>query len=195
LDRYDKIHLVPFGEYIPLPNLFPFLARLVPFTGSLDAGEKQTVFLVKSSGREARFGVLICYEDLDPELARGLRQIGTDFLVNISNDAWFGTSIELDQHFAAARFRAIENRVGVVRSGNNGITGIIDPLGRVQTLLEKDGQTKDVTGFIVGSVSTSHAFSLYSRVGDWPLILICVVTLLYSVIRGRLPKSPNSQSV
>jgi apolipoprotein N-acyltransferase len=182
-DRYDKIHLVPFGEYIPLPNIFPFLAKLVPFTESLIAGERQTIFQVKSDARQARFGVLICYEDLDPYLARGLRQRGADFLVNISNDAWFGTSIELDQHFAVARFRAIENRVGVVRSGNNGITGIIDPLGRVTALFSKETNgvqlTKDVTGYLIGEVTTSNSFSIYSRIGDVPLGVVCVALLVH----------------
>jgi apolipoprotein N-acyltransferase len=191
-DRYDKIHLVPFGEYIPLPNIFPFLAKLVPFTESLLAGERQTIFHVKSGERSATFGVLICYEDLDPYLARQLRQLGADFLVNISNDAWFGTSIELDQHFAVARFRAIENRVGVVRSGNNGITGIIDPLGRVTALFAKETNgvqlTKDVTGYLIGEVSTSNSFSIYSRVGDVPLSLLSTALLAYWALTRKMQR-------
>jgi apolipoprotein N-acyltransferase len=191
--RYDKIHLVPFGEYIPLPNIFPFLAKLVPFTESLLAGEKQTIFDVKTGDRTARFGALICYEDLDPYLARGLRQLGADFLVNISNDAWFGTSIELDQHFAVARFRAIENRTGVVRSGNNGITGIIDPLGRVTALFEKETNgvklKKDVTGYLIGEVTTSNSFSVYSRIGDVPLGVLAIALLIHWALRNPPPRS------
>src|SRR6185436_19778972 len=116
---------VPFGEYIPLPNLLPFLGKLVPFDSSLIPGERETIFTIPGKGGRARFGVLICYEDADADLARRLRQNGADFIVNLSNDAWFGAS-ELDQHFVVARFRAVENRVGVLRNGNNGITGIID---------------------------------------------------------------------
>jgi apolipoprotein N-acyltransferase len=91
-----------------------------------------------------------------------LRRNGADFLVNISNDAWFGLS-ELDQHFVAARFRAVENRAGVIRSGNNGLSGIIDPLGRAQVLLDKNE---------IGSASAdlwvTDSGSLYTLVGDWP---------------------------
>src|SRR6185436_9141029 len=107
------------------------------FDANLSPGVRQTIFQLKNGDKTAHFGVLICYEDTDSELARRLRRDGADFLVNISNDAWFGLS-ELDQHFVAARFRAIENRVGVVRSGNNGITGVIDPLGRVGPVLQKN---------------------------------------------------------
>ncbi len=189
-DRYDKIHLVPFGEYIPMPDTFPFLAKLVPFTESLREGDKQTIFRVNRGGREAKFGVLICYEDLDPELARGLRQKGADFFVNISNDAWFGTSIELDQHFAAARLRAIENRVGVVRSGNNGITGIIDPAGRVTSLFAEETNglqlTKDVTGYLTGEVAATGEMPVYTRFGDWPWITVAATIVLYSSRKRRL---------
>jgi apolipoprotein N-acyltransferase len=182
-DRYDKIHLVPFGEYLPLPNLFPIFSKLVPFTEFLLPGDKQTIFDIKGREREGRFGVLICYEDMDPELARGLRLRGADFFVNLSNDAWFATSIELDQHFAVARFRAIENRVGILRSGNNGITGIIDPLGRIQAVFEKEtgGRTltKDVTGYLIGNVSTSHTISLYTRVGDMLVLAVSGLVLIW----------------
>ena len=182
-DRYDKIHLVPFGEYLPLPDLFPIFSKLVPFTEFLLPGDKQTIFDIKGREREGRFGVLICYEDLDPELARGLRLRGADFFVNLSNDAWFATSIELDQHFAVARFRAIENRVGILRSGNNGITGIVDPLGRIQAVFEKEtgGRTlmKDVTGYLIGNVSTSHTISLYTRVGDMPVLAVSSLVLIW----------------
>ena len=181
--RYDKIHLVPFGEYLPLPNLFPFFSKLVPFTEFLLPGDKQTIFNVNAREHEAHFGVLICYEDMDPELARGLRLRGSDFFVNISNDAWFATSIELDQHFAVARLRAIENRVGVVRAGNNGITGIIDPLGRIQALFQKNADgitlTKDVTGYLIGTVSTSDTVSLYTRVGDMPELAVSALALIW----------------
>jgi apolipoprotein N-acyltransferase len=162
VDRYDKMHLVPFGEYIPLRYIFPFLEKLVPFDASLTPGEHQTIFRLDRNGRTLNFGVLICYEDTDSELARRLRRNGADFLVNISNDAWFGLS-ELDQHFVAARFRAVENRAGVIRSGNNGLSGVIDPLGRAQVLLDKNE---------IGSASAdlwvTDSRSLYTLVGDWP---------------------------
>jgi apolipoprotein N-acyltransferase len=177
VDRYDKIHLVPFGEYIPLPDLLPFLASFVPFDASLSPGEKQTVFEMNWTQRAVKFGVVICYEDTDAELTRRLRRDGADFLINISNDAWFGLT-ELDQHFIAARYRAIENRVGVARSGNNGITGVIDPVGRVGPVLEKNA-----IGVAVDRLATTSSRTLYTRFGDWPAAGFAVATLLIAIVR------------
>lgn len=191
VDRYDKIHLVPFGEYIPLPGVFPFLSRLVPFDESLIAGKRLTIFKVPSEHGTAQFGVLICYEDADADLARSLRLAGADFIVNISNDAWFGES-ELGQHFVAARYRAIENRVAVLRNGNNGITGIIDPLGKVQSELGQtiDGKfvTRDVMGHLEGQMFVTDSHSIYSRIGDLPFVLISALIVGGSLFRGKAPK-------
>lgn len=183
LDRYDKMHLVPFGEYIPLPNLLPFLKYLVPFEASLNPGTRQTVFEIQTPSGNARFGVLICYEDTDAQLARTLRKQEVDFLVNISNDAWFGLS-ELDQHFIAARYRAIENRVGVVRSGNNGITSVIDPLGVPGPALEKNAIAASV-----GAVSTTGSRSVYTAAGDWPALLASILALALMPYAGRTRRS------
>lgn len=181
VDRYDKMHLVPFGEYIPLPKVFPFLARLVPFEESLIAGTRATTFKISSEEGPAQFGVLICYEDADADMARTLRQNGADFIVNLSNDAWFGES-ELGQHFVAAQFRAIENRVGVLRNGNNGITGIIDPFGRVQgkTL------THDVMSHIEGQLLITDSHTIYTRTGDIPIVLVSALLILFSVLQREM---------
>jgi apolipoprotein N-acyltransferase len=188
VDRYDKIHLVPFGEYIPLPGVLPFLSRLVPFDESLIAGKRRTIFKIPSEQGIAQFGVLICYEDADADLARSLRLAGADFIVNISNDAWFGES-ELGQHFVAARYRAIENRVAVLRNGNNGITGIIDPLGKVQNELGEtiDGKfvTRDVTGHLEGQMFVTDSHSIYSRIGDLPFVLISALIVGFSVFKRK----------
>jgi apolipoprotein N-acyltransferase len=186
VDRYDKMHLVPFGEYIPLPNLIPFLARFVPFDESLIAGTRRTIFKVPSDQGTAQFGVLICYEDADADLARRLRLAGADFIVNMSNDAWFGES-ELGQHFVSAQYRAIENRVAVLRNGNNGITGIIDPLGRVQSELGQtiDGRfvMRDVMGHLEGQLFVTDSHSIYSRMGDLPFVLISTIVVAFSVFK------------
>src|SRR5688572_6821225 len=179
VDRYDKIHLVPFGEYIPLRKTLPFLANFVPFDASLSAGEKQTMFQMNRGGEVLKFGVLICYEDTDSELARQLRRNGANFLVNISNDAWFGLS-ELDQHYVTARFRAIENRVGVVRSGNNGLSGLIDPLGRSELLLDKNE-----IGSATGDLWITNSWSLYTQVGDWPGIAASGFILIFEFSRRK----------
>ena len=179
VDRYDKIHLVPFGEYIPLRKTLPFLARFVPFDASLSAGEKQTMFQMNRDGKTLKFGVLICYEDTDSELARRLRRDGADFLVNISNDAWFGLS-ELDQHYVTARFRAIENRVGVVRSGNNGLSGLIDPLGRSVLLLDKNE-----IGNATGDLWITDAWSFYTQAGDLPVVVASAFALILEFSRRK----------
>jgi len=195
VDRYDKIHLVPFGEYVPLPDLFPFLASLVPFDESLIAGQRRTIFRIPADHGTAQFGVLICYEDADSEMARRLRLAGADFIVNMSNDAWFGES-ELGQHFVSARFRAIENRVAVLRNGNNGITGIIDPLGHVQSELGKtiDGKfvMRDVMGHLEGQMFITDSKSIYSRIGDMPVVVISLLVLAFSIFtrKGTLISSP-----
>jgi apolipoprotein N-acyltransferase len=185
VDRYDKVHLVPFGEYVPLDEIFPFLASLVPFDASLTAGERQTIFKMTKGEQSTSFGVLICYEDTDSELARRLRRNGADFLVNISNDAWFGLT-ELDQHFVAARYRAIENRAGVVRSGNNGISGLIDPLGRAEVLLDKNA-----IGGRAGDLWITDSRSVYVWSGDWPAVLFAVATLGTAALRGRLKRQTS----
>ena len=179
VDRYDKMHLVPFGEYIPLRGTLPFLARFVPFDASLSEGEKQTIFQMKRDGQTLKFGVLICYEDTDSELARRLRRDGADFFVNISNDAWFGLS-ELDQHYVTARFRAVENRVGVVRSGNNGLSGVIDPLGRSVILLDKNQ-----IGNASGGLWVTDSRSLFTQVGDWPGVAASGLILIFEFSRRK----------
>ncbi|HET9129833.1 MAG TPA: apolipoprotein N-acyltransferase, partial [Terriglobia bacterium] len=188
VDRYDKMHLVPFGEYIPLPKLIPWLARFVPFDESLIAGERRTIFKVPSDLGTAQFGVLICYEDADADLARRLRLAGADFIVNMSNDAWFGES-ELGQHFVSAQFRAVENRVAVLRNGNNGITGIIDPLGRVQSELGEtiDGKfvMRDVMGHLEGQMFVTDSHSIYSRIGDLPFVLVSVLIVGFTAIKRK----------
>jgi apolipoprotein N-acyltransferase len=188
VDRYDKMHLVPFGEYIPLRETLPFLANFVPFDASLSEGEKQTIFQMKRDGQTLRFGVLICYEDTDSELARRLRRDGADFFVNISNDAWFGLS-ELDQHYVTARFRAIENRAGVVRSGNNGLSGMIDPLGRSVILLGKNE-----IGNASGDLWITDSRSVYTLVGDWPGVAASGLILVLEFSRRKRTTDKRQRS-
>lgn len=125
--RYDKVHLVPFGEYVPLKNLLPFMDTLVAQVGNFDAGEKGHTI----SGADVDIGMLICYEAIFPGLSAEMAANGADFLVNITNDAWFGKTAAPAQHFSMAVFRAVENRRSLVRAANTGISGFIDPAGRV----------------------------------------------------------------
>jgi apolipoprotein N-acyltransferase len=132
--RFDKMHRIPFGEYVPLRDWLPFMNRLAPydFDYSIQPGESFTRFQLGAY----RFGALICYEDSDPYLARHYvvaepEGPPVDFLVNLSNDGWFDGTSEHDEHLAVSRFRAIECRRALVRSVNMGISAVIDGNGRV----------------------------------------------------------------
>ncbi|MFH1621736.1 MAG: apolipoprotein N-acyltransferase [Candidatus Omnitrophota bacterium] len=176
---YKKIHLVPFGEYLPLRQYLPFMEKFVPIE-DFDAGKEFVVFKTKNSQRETvSFGALICFEDIIFELARQLRLNGADFLVNITNDAWFKDTSSPYQHMQASVFRALENRVYVLRSANTGITCIIDNCGRIVNRV-KDKNNKDtfVKGFISGEVKKQDTLSIYSRFGDI-LILACAIYILW----------------
>jgi apolipoprotein N-acyltransferase len=137
LGRYDKIHCVPFGEYVPFRDWLPIMNRLAPydFDYSVWPGQSSTRFPLRVPDQRFTFGVLICYEDSDPALARpyagGDDQPPADFIVNISNDGWFDGTSEHDQHLAICRFRAVESRRSVARSVNMGISALIDSNGRV----------------------------------------------------------------
>jgi apolipoprotein N-acyltransferase len=127
LDRYSKSHLVPFGEYVPLKPLFPFLAPLVEAVGDFSPGaiEKPMVW------RQARIGVLICFESIFPDIATQWVEKGANVLVNLTNDAWYGKSSAPYHSLAMTIMRSVETRRSTVRAANTGISGIIDPLGRV----------------------------------------------------------------
>ncbi len=127
--QYHKTHLVPYGEYVPFKKLFPFLAPLVEAVGDFTPGR---VGQPLQHGR-IQGGVLICFESIFPEIARDWVKNGANVLVNLTNDAWYGKSSAPYQSFAMTVFRAVETRRSLVRAANTGISGFIDPLGRVTT--------------------------------------------------------------
>ncbi len=124
--RYDKVHLAPFGEYVPLAKYLPFIGKVVPAIGNVEPGFEAAV--LSASGR--KLGPLICFEVLFPEMAEGLRRRGADMLVVITNLGWFGASNAIPQELEIARVRAIETRLPLVQSANTGISGVFDPWGR-----------------------------------------------------------------
>ncbi len=126
IGRSDKIHLVPFGEYVPLASILFFIDKLVVGVGDFSAG---SVSPLPVDGQS--LGVLVCYEVIFPELARAYVAGGAGLLVNLTNDAWFGRSAAPYQHLAMARFRAIENRVWLARAANTGVSAVISPSGRI----------------------------------------------------------------
>jgi apolipoprotein N-acyltransferase len=121
------MHLVPFGEYVPLSPLFPFFSSLVGI-GNITPGEEVVIFQLP----RGKFGVLICFEVIFPELCREFVRNGADFMVTITNDAWFGKTSAPYQHLAQATFRSIENRMWLVRAANTGISAFVDPWGRIR---------------------------------------------------------------
>lgn len=174
--HYDKLRLVPFGEYIPLKRILPFLETIVPI-GDFSAGKEYTVFAfnAKRIAQSAqRFSVLICFEDIFPQLSRRFVKEGAEFLINITNDAWFGNTSSPYQHLSASVFRAVENGVYLVRAANTGISAFITPEGRVCSLADNAGERQTfISGYMTkGIFPILKQNSLYSQWGDW-LILLC----------------------
>ncbi|WP_238701280.1 apolipoprotein N-acyltransferase [Mariprofundus erugo] len=153
-----KHHLVPFGEYVP--SWIPFLHALVPEIADFKAAEDSGVLLLRGH----RYGALICYESLFPEEARARVLHGADVLVNVTNDAWYGTTPAAWQHFQAARMRAVETGRYVLRAANTGVTAVIAPDGSVQASLPWWQQ-----GSLIASYQLSNLQTPYMRWGDWPL--------------------------
>jgi apolipoprotein N-acyltransferase len=165
------MHLVPFGEYVPLGNVLPFMKVFTPYKHDYACrpGENWTRFPLPANGERYTFGCLICYEDSDPSLAR--EYVATepvDFLVNISNDGWFNGTEEHEQHLAICRFRAVETRRSVVRAVNMGISGAIDPDGRVIALPAGAwGESKKVQVVVAADVPIDRRRTRYAALGDW----------------------------
>jgi apolipoprotein N-acyltransferase len=180
LGRYDKIHLVPFGEYIPLRRALFFLEKLVEGVGDFRSGEAYTVMAVP----HGRFAVLICFEVIFPDLVRHFARHGAQFLVNITNDAWFGYSPASYQHLSMVVFRAVENRLPIVRAANTGISAIIEPTGRVKQQTDLFTRTW-IKGYITPAGGQP---TLYTRWGDlfvYSCWLMMVVALTYTIMRHR----------
>jgi apolipoprotein N-acyltransferase len=176
---YDKIQLVPFGEYVPYARVLFFVNRIVEAVGTIVPGVAASVLELPT----ARFGVLICYEDVFPALTRRFIAGGADFLVNITNDAWYGPTSAPHQHLAQATFRAIENRVPLVRAANTGISAVIDPDGRVRWR-----GPLFATVFHVDEIAWPGVRTFYTRFGDvfaWACALASLAAFGYGAARGR----------
>jgi apolipoprotein N-acyltransferase len=193
---YNKLHLVPFGEYIPLRQALPFLAGIVPI-GDISPGSQYTVFSLphlpaenRAAKIEKRFCVLICFEDLFPELSRAFVQKGARFIVVMTNDAWFGKSSAPYQHCAASVLRAVENRRPVVRSANTGISGFIDHSGKITSLvMDSAGESRFIDGCLTREVPAGAGdMSFYARTGD-VFVVVCVFFILCGIIMSFRKKS------
>ena len=166
LHEYSKIHLVPFSERLPFQEVFPFLKKLNFGQANFSPGTEYTLFEIPKS----RFAVLICFESIFPELVREFVRQGADFMVIITNDAWFGKTSSPYQHARIAVFRAIENRIGLARCANTGVSMFIDPYGRVSD------ETKIFTKrSIIGDVYFKKGETFYSKHGNI-FSQVCVIT-------------------
>jgi apolipoprotein N-acyltransferase len=183
VNSYRKIHLVPFGEYIPLRGILSFLETIAPI-GDFIPGTEHTVFdLPQNACPGTRFGVLICFEDAFPGLARRLVLGGADFLVNMTNDAWFGKTSSPYQHLSASVYRAVENRVPVVRAANTGVSGFIAPSGGIISLVQdKQGEHIFIGGIKTETITLEEKpLSFYTRYGD-VFVIFCGISLMYGLL-------------
>jgi apolipoprotein N-acyltransferase len=190
--RYDKIHLVPFGEYIPFRKSLPWVYKVIlslspyDYDYNLTPGTEHTLFTIRADERDWNFGVLICYEDTDPTVTRhhtvdthGRKR--ADWLVNLSNDGWYVRykdkkilpTVELAQRTAISVFRSVENRVSIIRSVNTGISCLIEPSGRIRnqfaagTLPPAAMERQGVAGWFVDSIPIDSRVTVFSRAGRW----------------------------
>jgi apolipoprotein N-acyltransferase len=185
--RYDKVHLVPYGEYVPLRKFFPFIGKLVAGVGDFLPGKGFDPLV--NDGR--RLGVLICYEVIFPEAARGYKRNRAGLLVNITNDAWFGRTSAPYQHLSMAVFRAVENRLYLVRAANTGISAVIDPTGKI---LSRTGIFERTV--LKGEVKFIDEKTFYAAYGDAFVyscgLLLLILNIFFHKIRRRNHARRNS---
>jgi len=180
---YDKIHLVPFGEYVPLKSLLFFVNRLVPAAGDFASGK----VLKPLPGPGFSSGILICFEVVFPELARRQVSEGADILINLTNDAWFGRTSAPYQHLGMAVFRAVENRRPLVRAANTGISGFIRTTGEItgkSDIFKRDLLTAEVD-------FSPPGVSFYTRYGDLFAYFLFAFSAI-QIILGVWYKKQNS---
>jgi len=194
---YHKIHLVPFGEYIPFKKTAPWIYKMIlwlspyDYDYNLTAGTEHTAFEIESNEKKYYFGALICYEDTDPTVTRKhvLAEDGSkrvDWLVNISNDGWYVhfknrqvvPMVELAQRTAISAFRCVENRISIIRSVNTGISCLIEPSGKIRdgfekgNLPEKAMDRQGVAGWFVDTIPLDSRITFFSKHGRWLDVLL-----------------------
>lgn len=177
---YHKVHLVPFGEYIPFNEHLSFLRDHIDKPiGDFVKGDEYTLFSMKALESSStyggsivrqtnfyKFGTLICFEDIFPYITREFVKTGANFMVNITNDAWFGRTAAPKQHLQASVFRAVENRVPVVRAANTGISCFIDSTGKILSGVEEGGKEIFVRGVATEKIGIHAGRSYYTEYGD-----------------------------
>jgi apolipoprotein N-acyltransferase len=180
--RYDKVHLVPFGEYLPFPRLFAFAGGLTKEVGEFQRGASRDPLM---AGDE-RLGTFICYESIFPNEVRQFVLRGADVLVNISNDGWYGDSGAWSQHLQQTRMRAIENNRWLLSATNTGLTAAIDPWGRIMAQVPRKERTALVAPYALVSSTT-----FYTRHGDWFACLCAIISVGLLAARFLLRSGPK----
>jgi apolipoprotein N-acyltransferase len=179
VDRYDKINLVPFGEFVP--KIFGFVNRVTQEAGDFAPGNRIVVFPLVSPGAERRLGVFICYESVFPNEVRQFVKGGANLLVNISNDGYFGHSAARDQHLEIARMRAVENSRWLIRSTNDGITAVIDASGQIDERLPPYQELVEHMHFAFRGGTT-----FYTNYGDW-FAWGCLMAAAFALVWSQRP--------
>jgi apolipoprotein N-acyltransferase len=177
--RYDKMHLVPFGEYVPLKRLLFFVEAIAAEIGDFTPGREATLFQLEGTP----FGTVICYEVIFPDLFRRFVGGGASFMTNITNDAWFGDSGGPLQHLQMVPLRAVENRVAIVRAANTGVSALVLPSGAIQSTLPLGAR-----GTLRADVPLRQGETFYTRFGDVFALACAALTgaaLLGGLAAGR----------
>ncbi len=177
---YHKLHLVPFGEYVPFKSMLGFAGKLVAQAGDFSAGSEYSILQIP----KGKLGVVICFEAIFPQVVRKFFDRGARILVNITNDAWFGRTSAPFQHFSMLTLRAVENRSYVVRAANTGISGFIDPLGRIMS-----STSIFVADYLVDRVALCKGKTFYADYGDifsWWCIIVTAGCLLKAGLKHQL---------
>jgi apolipoprotein N-acyltransferase len=192
---YAKRKLVPFGEYVPLRPILGWVDKFVPIGGDFQSGADALPLALRAAERTVPVGVLICYEDIFPHLARTSTQNGAELLAVLTNNAWFGEGGAAYQHAAHSVLRAVENRRPLLRVGNGGWSGWIDEYGNIRDTLIGDTGTVYFRGHRTVEITRDLRWrgreSVYTRRGDWFLIAsVLLATFGYYLVRSLRPPAP-----
>jgi apolipoprotein N-acyltransferase len=183
--RYDKVHLVPFGEYLPFPQLFAFAGGLTKEVGEFEAGGSRAPL----DAGKTRLGIFICYESVFPGEVRQFSDEGAQVFVNLSNDGWYGDSGAYAQHLNQTRMRAIENDRWILSATNTGVTASIDPYGRTVARLPRK-----VRGALVAPYALTSVTTFYTRHGDWFAWLCAIISAGALVARFGLNRRSGEKA-
>jgi len=185
LGRYDKIHLVPFGEYLPWRPVLGWINKIVPLD-DFNFGKNYKIFSI--SPTQKKFGVLICFEDTLGYLRRNFARAGAAFFVNITNDAWFADTKAPFLHLQAAVFGCVENHRSLARAANTGVSALVDPWGRIiTTVVDGSGKETFIEGTAWGDLPLDQEMSFYTKYGDIFTIL-CFLCILMGVALRKSAK-------